>query len=196
MCTSTVCSSTSESRSHSSSMSWRFGVAQKLIEQLELLRRERHGLSAAGRGHGAVVEHRPADGQPLLGVTARSAQQRLDAPEHLLLVDGLDHIVVRPGAEALALVGLRDAGRDHKDRQAAPALTHGARERQPVHLRHRQIHDGEVDVPVLHQRECLRPVPGREGLVARLPQHLAHQAAGAGVVLGHENVEHAASLLF
>ena len=49
---------------------------------------------------------------------------------------------------------------------------------------------------IVLNRYYLRPVPGREGLVARLPQHLTHQAAGAGVVLGHENVEHAAFLLF
>ena len=171
------------------------GVGQQLVQQQEFLGGQLPCALRRDDLQGAAIQHRGSHRQAAIRPAAIPPQQRLNAPEHLLLIHGLDHVVVRPRPEAPALVLLGHARRHHQHRQVAVALPQRPGEGDAVHPGHGDVHHRQIALVVLHYLQRLHTVPGGARLVAGAPQHLAHQETGAVVILGHQNAEHIHSSL-
>lgn len=167
------------------------GIAQQLQKQHELLGGELLDALGSDDLQGAPVQNRAAHRQPPLRCTAIAPQQRLHTPEHLLLVHRLDHIVIRSCPEAPALILLSHSGRHHEHRQVTVALPQGLGEGDAIHPGHGNVHDGQVALEMIHNLQSLHTVSGGTGLIACLAQHLAHEQAGALIILGYQNSKHA-----
>ena len=91
----------------------------------------------------------------------RPAQQRADARLELKNIERLCDIVIRAGLKTDDLIGVFAAGSEHDDRHIGKfANAHAGR--QPVHLRHHQIEDNEVEFL------CFRHVDRRGAVVSGL----------------------------
>jgi hypothetical protein len=115
--------------------------AREVGEQPVLVRGELHGIVRDRDAAGARVEANGAADDFARGMPGRSSQDGADAGEKLLHVEGLRHIVVGAGVEALDLVAPAVAGRQDDDRRldagAPPAVEHG----DAVDLRQAEIED-------------------------------------------------------
>ena len=161
-----------------------------MYKKQELLGGELLGALRRNDLQGAAVQNGGSHRQPAVRAAAIPPQQRLDAPEHLLLVHGLYHVVIGACPKAAALVLLRHPGRHHQHRQVTVSLPQRLGEGDAVHPRHGDVHHRQIALVVLHHLQRLHTVPGGAGLVSRPPQHLAHQKAGAVAVLNYQNTEH------
>ncbi len=151
-------------------------------------------------GHVRTRRHARLD-LSLENQVAREASERIRVARHLLPQKdradahlqlrhrkGLDHVVVRPGAETIeerAFVLLRG---EHQDRKtgAVGGLPYGMDESEPVEDRHHEVGDDEIRLPRGDLREALGAVARHEhgGL---LLEGLLEERAQCRVVLDHEN---------
>lgn len=101
--------------------------------------------------------------KPALVDDARAAQERGDAQDHLLLVDGLDEVVVCADDEPLALVGRGLLRGHHEDRDLPerPVRAQDLRELVAVHARHHDVQKDQIDVLFVQNLERLDPVRGQ-----------------------------------
>ena len=132
--------------------------------------------------------HRPA-GELALGVADRAAQQRADARQHFLEMEGLGDIVVGAGVEALHLVAPAVARGQHQHRHgaagAAPRLDH----RDAVHLGQADVEDDRVVGLGLAEVMALLAVEGAVDHVAGIGQRGRELAVEIGVVLDDEQAQ-------
>ena len=105
------------------------------------------------------------------------AQQRADARLELQNVEGLCDIVVRTGLKADDLIGVLAAGGEHDDRHIRK-LADAHTGRQPVHLRHHEIKNDQVEIARFGHVDRGRAVVGgldRVALVLQIEFHALDQ---------------------
>ncbi len=126
--------------------------------------------------------HRPA-GEFALGVPNRTAQQRTDAREHLFEVEGLRHIVVGAGIEALHLVAPAVARGEHQHRHGAAGAPPRLDHRDAVHLRQADIEDDGIVGFGLAEVMALFAVKGAVDHIPRVGQGGGELTVEIGIVL-------------
>ena len=165
-------------------------VAHQLIEQIKLLFGQRELFVPPGHGEGVIIQRGAANSQEMLGDGVGPAQERPHPQHHLSQVDGLDHIVIRPGGETALLVRKGLLGGDDEDGLEKARLAQGMGEGVAVHLGHHQIGDDQIHMLVVHEGEGALPILGGQGGVAVLPEHGADERAQMVVVLDHKDTKH------
>jgi hypothetical protein len=119
-------------------------------------------------------------------MTGRAAQERANAREHFFHVEGLRHIIVGAGIEALHLLRPAVARGQNQHRRvlaaAAPGLQHG----NPVHLRQAEIEDDRVIGFALAEIMRFLAVESLVDGIARLAQGGAKLAIEIGIVFDNE----------
>ena len=146
-------------------------------------------VDAAGAG---VEPHRPA-GELALGVAGRAAQQRAHARQHLLEVEGLGHIIVGAGIEALHLVAPAVARGQHQHRHGAAGAPPGLEHRDAVHLGQADVEDDGVVGLGLAEIVALLAVEGAVDHVAGVGQRRRELAVEIGIVLDDEETHEKSS---
>jgi hypothetical protein len=149
-------------------------------------------ISAPSRVATVGIEQAEAEAQGLApcGPGACAAQDRLDAQQQLLRLEGLGHIVVGPEAEALDAITGRVAGGEHQHRRGAgrPLVTHPFDQGKTVLARHHHIQHQQVEVERAHQPPGAGRV-GRDGHAEPgAGQEFLEQGADAVVVVNDEQV--------
>ena len=133
------------------------GVVHEIGEQAIFVARELDRHVVHRDAPGAGVEPDRADGQIAGGVAGGAAQQRAQARQHFLHVEGLRDIIVGAGVNALDLVAPSVAGGQDQDRHRASALAPGFEDRDPVAF-------GQADVE--HDRVVRLGVAAKPALLA------------------------------
>ena len=116
----------------------------------------------------------------------RAAQQCADACLELQNVERLCDVVIRTGLQADDLVGILAAGGQHDDgdvRKLADAHTG----RQPVHLRHHQIKNDEVEIARFGHVDRGRAVVGGLDCVALVLQIEFHTLDEQLLIVNDQN---------
>ena len=136
------------------------------------------------RGLGVEAERPAFDLAP--GVAGGAPQQRADARQHLLHVEGLGDVVVGAGVHAGHLVAPAVARGEDEHRHlalvAAPLLEHA----EAVHLGQAEIeHDGVVGLGIAEEMPLLAVEGGIDG-VARIAQRRDELPVEIGIVLDDE----------
>jgi hypothetical protein len=103
-----------------------------------------HRIAVHGDAAGAGVELDRTAGDLAGGVAGGAAQQGAHPGEKLLHVEGLGHVVVGPGVEALHLVAPAVAGREDDDGGLAAVAPPGGQDGHAVHLGQAEIEDDGV----------------------------------------------------
>ena len=165
------------------------GVAGKIGQQLQLLGGRFHDLALHLQLILAHVQREVLELDDVLvavfgGVAA--AQHRLDARHHLLGVEGLDHIVVRPQFQAQHLVKGLALGGEHDDRRVARGADAPA-DLPAVHLGHHHVQQHKAGLLALKGGHGGLAVGGDDGLVALLCQIQPQQFADVLVVVHDKN---------
>ena len=116
------------------------------IEQREFTRPQVERLRAALHLARQQVEREIADRQPRrLGGTGGAPDQRLDAREQLGKGERLGQVIVAAGLQAPNAIVHRPPGAEDQDRRRDAARAQRVDERQPVHARQHDVHDGDVE---------------------------------------------------
>lgn len=172
-----------------------FGVGEELVEQVEL---------ADGEGHLCAGEV----GRALVGVEAQSielyfaaagylgaAEERADAQQQFIEVNGLHHVVVDTGLEAPLLCGKVVPRCHEEDGDILIQFPDCAGELEAVHAGHHYVGDDEVkERAAVHGVIGLVGPGAADGLISVLPQMRADRPPQLAVILDHEYLEHRASL--
>lgn len=73
-------------------------------------------------------------------------EQRVDPQQHFLFVDRLDHIIIGSNQKTSAFLFWELLSRNHENRRIIPTVSQLFRERIPVHLRHHDIENNQIDM--------------------------------------------------
>ena len=148
-----------------------------------------HRIAVDGDAAGAGIEpDRPAI-EFALGVADRAAQQRAHARQHFFHVEGLGHIIVGAGIEALDLVAPAVARGQHQHRHGAPGPPPGFQHRDAVHLRQADIEDHRVIGLGLAEIMPLLAVERAIDDITGVGQRGRELAVEVGIVLDHEETQ-------
>ena len=118
-----------------------------------------------------------------------AAQQRADARQHLLEVEGLGDIVVGAGVEALHLVAPAVARGEDEHRHGAPGAPPGFQHRDAVHLGQADVEDDGVVGLGLAEEVALLAVEGAIDHVAGVGQRGGELTVEIGIVLDDEETQ-------
>ena len=111
----------------------------------------------------------------------------MDTGQHLLHLEGLDDIVVRPLLQTGDLVLGLPFGGEHDDRGPAP-LPNLFQHRPAVHNGQHNVQQHQIGLEGAEQLDPLAPVLGHLGLEALLLQIEVEQLGDIGVVLDNQNL--------
>ncbi|MNV31005.1 hypothetical protein D3C71_1222940 [compost metagenome] len=106
----------------------------------------------------------------------------MNPEQHLLGIDRLGHIIVGPEAEALLLILRKMLGCSHQNRNHAAGIPKLLGELVPVHVRHHNIKDDEVDMLLFEHVHCPDAVFSGGHLVSLAFQHGFKQSSGMPVI--------------
>ena len=135
-----------------------------------------------------IEPHRPAH-ELALGVADRAAQQRAHARQHFLEMEGLGHVIVGAGVEALHLVAPAVARGQHEHRHGAPIAPPGFQHRDAIHLWQADVEDDGVVGLELAQIMAFLAVEGAIDDIAGVGQRGGELAVEVGVVLDDEKAQ-------
>ena len=162
------------------------GVVHQVGQQPVFVGGELHRRAVDRDAPGAAVEPYRAAQELALGVADRTAQQRPDARQHLLEMEGLRHIVVGAGVEALHLVAPAVARGEQQHRHGAAGAPPCLQHRDAVHLGQADVEDDGVIGLGLAEIMALLAVEGAVHHVAGIGQRGGELAVEIGIVLDHE----------
>ena len=152
--------------------------------------RQRLVIVSAGDRQCVIIQLHAADGELSFADDAGAPQQRLDAQQHLLGIDGLGHVIVGSGEKALAFVRGQLLCRDHQDRNRVSRGAQFAREGIAVHAGHHDVQQDEIDMVAVQKRERVLSVDRGYYAVFCAFQHGLHELARVGVVLYDKDMKH------
>ena len=135
---------------------------------------------------GAAVEPHRAAQELALGVADRAAQQRADARQHLLEMEGLCDIVVGAGIEALHLVAPAVARGQQQHRHGAAGTPPRLQHRNAVQLGQADVEDDGVIGLGLAEVMPFLAVEGAVDHVAGVGQRGRELTVEIGIVLDDE----------
>ena len=138
---------------------------------------------------GAGIEPHRAAVEFALGVAGRAAQQRADARQHLLEMEGLGDIIVGAGVEALHLVAPAVARGQHQHRHGAAGPPPGFQHRDAVHLGQADIEDHGVVGLGLAEIMAFLAVEGAVDHIAGIGQSRGELTVEVGIVLNDEETQ-------
>ena len=118
-----------------------------------------------------------------------AAQQRADARQHLLEMEGLGHVVVGAGVEALHLVAPAVARGEHQHRHGAAGAPPGFQHRDAVHLGQADVEDDRVVGLAFAEVVALLAVEGAIDHIARVGERGRELPVEIGIVLDHEETQ-------
>ena len=122
-------------------------------------------------------------------MASRAAQQRADARQHLLEMEGLGDIVVGAGIEALDLVAPAVARGEDEDRHGAAGPPPGFQHRDAVHLRQADVEDDRVVGLGFAEKVALLAVEGAVDHIARVGERGRELPIEVGIVLDDEETQ-------
>ena len=146
-------------------------IGQQLVKQQELLLGQLLGFAVPGNCQRIIVKNHIPDLDPVLIGDLCPAQQGPDAQKHLLLVDGLGHIVVRAHQKSLLFISRQLLGRYHQNRKIVVAFPENLRKFIPVHLRHHHIQHHQVHMGPVHHGQGIFPIFRRADRIVFRFQH-------------------------
>src|SRR5262245_42886857 len=165
------------------------GVVHEIGEQAVLVRGELDRVAVHAHAAGAGIEAHRAAIELALGVPGGAPQQRADARQHLLQVEGLGDVVVGAGVEALDLVAPAVAGGENEHRHGATGAAPGLEHRDAVHLGQADVEDDRVIGLALAEKVALLAVVGAIHHVARVRERGRELPVEIGIVLDHEETQ-------
>src|SRR5215210_7569321 len=139
------------------------GTGGQRRQQLELLQAQVQGLAPDAGREVLRVQPQVAGFQDLAARPRRGGaalEVRVDPRHQLLHAEGLGHVVVRPGLEALDLVLLGVLGGDHDDHDLPVALPQPLAQPDAGLARKHHVEQDEVGPQPARQLRGLRPVQG------------------------------------
>lgn len=113
-----------------------------------------------------------------------------DPPRELVGVEGLGDVVHRAVAQRLHDVGDLAVGGHQDDRRLGRLAADPAQQREPAHLRHLHVADGQVEGVRGQEVRGLRAVARFGHLMPRVDEGARHALEHVHVVVGHEDVQH------
>ena len=122
-------------------------------------------------------------------MAGRAAQQRADARQHLLEMEGLGDVVVGAGVEALHLVAPAVARGEHQHRHGAAGAPPGLEHRDAVHLGQADVEDDGVIGLGLAEEVALLAVEGAIDHIARVGERGGELPVEIGIVLDDEETQ-------
>ena len=132
------------------------------------------------------VERQVADHQRGRAAGRAPAQQRPQAGQQLLALEGLDQVIVGAGVEAFD-AGIHGVARGEDEDGHVAALAQGTGDIHAVDLGQTEVEDDEVGVEGVGLGEGHVAVVGDADLVALHPQRALQRLGNLGVVLDHED---------
>src|SRR5204862_1277851 len=105
--------------------------------ELDRIAVDRHAAGARIEAHGAAIEL-------ALGVASGTPQQRADARQHLLEMEGFGDVVVGAGVKTLNLVAPAVARGQYEDRHGPAGAAPGLEHRDAVHLRQTDVENDRI----------------------------------------------------
>ena len=157
-----------------------------LIDEHFLQAAEHHGHGR--KAGGAIEEHVLAHARGSLGRrsgAAMAVEQRADALDHLVAVEGLDQIVVRAelqSGEAVLHVAAR-GGEDHRDVRRPLHRLEGLADLPATLFGHHHIEQNDVGKSLLRDGQRLLAIAGGEDLAVERPQKQPQQSDDVIVVV-------------
>ena len=166
------------------------GVGQQLVQQQEFLGGQLPCALRRDDLQGAAIQHRGSHRQAAIRPAAIPPQQRLNAPEHLLLIHGLDHEIVAAQPVRLLAVLRQLLGRNHQNGQFRIYRAQLARKFIPVHTRHHDIQNHQIHMLPLHDLHGFQSIARQRNRVMLRFQKRAHKQSRASVVIHYQNMKH------
>ena len=119
---------------------------------------------------------------------ATTARERTNPGEKLGRLEGLGHVVVCAGVEALDLVGRRGAGREEQNRRGVALLAELMDDLEAGDAGQHHVEDDCVIKPALRAREPRMPVIDGLGVVVTVLHDAHDRVRKVALVLDHQYV--------
>ncbi|MPN39465.1 hypothetical protein SDC9_186993 [bioreactor metagenome] len=112
------------------------GVSQQLIQQIKFLLWQQLVKTATADRQCVIVQRQITADYFALIINFGAAQQRTNAQQHFVNVDGLYHIVVGTGQKSTLLIKKSFTGRHHQHRQRKTRLPQRSGQLTTIHIGH------------------------------------------------------------
>lgn len=135
-------------------------AGKQFEKQLKLLLRKGFARAGAGDGQLRAVQHRLPDAQEMLAHNAKAAQKRVHAQNQLLDIDGLNHVIIHARLKAAAFILNAVPGGNKQDGEGITRRAEAFQKRKAVGIRHHNVADNQVHMPLVHPVKRLAPIGG------------------------------------
>src|SRR5215471_3413181 len=170
-------------RHHAACMMHQIGEQAIFVRgELDRIAVDRHTAGARIEAHGAAIEL-------ALGVAGGTAQQRANARQHLLEMEGFGDVVVRAGVKTLNLVAPAVARGQDEDRHGPAGAAPGLEHRDAVHLRQTNVENDRIVRLALAEKMAFFAVERAIDHVACVDERGRKLPVEIGIVLDDEEAQ-------
>ncbi|MPM91734.1 hypothetical protein SDC9_138868 [bioreactor metagenome] len=121
--------------------------------------RQNVAIAADADGEVVITQFRVFKANLFFVDDLRAFKKRIDAQNHLVDVDGLDHVVVRPREKTALHVLKCILSGNHEHGHIQRVLAQAFHELKAVHIRHHDVRHDEVDILFFEHVPGVRTVP-------------------------------------
>ena len=168
-------------------------IGEQFIKEAEFPMGQSQLLAAQVSGVFIGVHHEAADLQPARGGDPRPTQQRADAQQQFVRINGLYHVIVDARLKT-PLLGANVIPRRHKQNGNFLVQTaDGLRKGEAVNSRHHNIGHDKVEQLMIHGVIGFVRIQTAGGLIAAVVQKRADRAVQRSIILYDQYLKHRTS---